>query len=124
MDEFGKKIKSLRARSGLSLRQLCKEHGLDASNWSKLERGRLSPPKGERLDGYGKFLGLEPGSTEWNEFQDLAATAAGRIPEELRDSKLAAKLPVLFRTLIDADNQGGGDSEALLEELIRKIRDA
>ncbi len=37
---------------------------------------------------------------------------------------LISKLPVLFRTLRESQNDGGDDSEELLEELKRKVREA
>ena len=44
---FGKFIKERRIEKGLTLREFCKLIEVDASNWSKIERGLLSPPKSE-----------------------------------------------------------------------------
>ena len=39
------------------------------------------------------------------------------------ESEIAAKLPVLFRTLREAENHGG-DTEELLRSLKRKLRES
>lgn len=124
MSKFGEFFKSRRAALGLSLRAFCAKHRIDASNVSKLERGRLPPPQGQKLREYAGYLELREGTNEWYEFFDFAAADAGIVPEDLRDEALAAKLPVLFRTLRDSAKDGGRDTDALLEELKQKIKDA
>ena len=124
MNQFGAYAKDLRAALGLSLRAFCDKNGLDPSNWSKLERGRLPPPQGERLHEYAHLLGLAEGSDAWYRLCDLAAAEAGRVPEDLRDEALAAKLPVLFRTLRESAKDGGRDTEELLDEIKNKIKGA
>ena len=124
MSEFGRFVKARRAELGLSLRAFCHKWGIDPSNWSKLERGRLPPPQEARLAEYAEFLGLGRGTDAWYEFFDLAAAEAGRIPEDLQEADLVSKLPVLFRTLRESKNDAGDDSEELLEELKRKVREA
>jgi len=98
---FGKFIKELRARQRLGLREFCLEHGHDPSNWSKIEREVLAPPRDENtLRTWAKQLGLKPGSEDWLKFFDYAAVDAGRIPDYvLKDEKLVAQLPAFFRTL-------------------------
>ena len=44
---FGEFIKKRRIDKGLGLREFCKQIEMDASNWSKVERGVLSPPQDE-----------------------------------------------------------------------------
>ena len=44
---FGKTLKKLRAEKELSIREICKKVNYDPSNWSKIERGKLSPPSNE-----------------------------------------------------------------------------
>jgi len=121
---FGDYVKHRRAELNLSLRAFCARHEVDPSNWSKMERGRLPPPQGETLERYARFLGLKKGTDEWYRLFDMAAAEAGRIPDDLREAELASKLPVLFRTLRDSAKGGGEDTDALLDELKRKIRDA
>lgn len=121
---FGEYVKRRRAALKLSLRAFCARHDVDPSNWSKMERGRLPPPQGETLERYAGILGFKKGTSEWYEFFDLAAAEAGRIPEDLRNAQIASKLPVLFRTLRDSAKDGGEDTDSLLDELKRKIKDA
>ena len=98
---FGTFIKELRARHRLGLREFCLEHSHDPSNWSKIEREVLQPPRDEEtLRTWAKQLGLKPGSDDWLRFFEFAAVDAGRIPDHiLRDTELAAHLPAFFRTL-------------------------
>jgi len=98
---FGRFIKELRARRRLGLREFCLEHGHDPSNWSKIEREVMSPPRDdETLRTWAKQLGLKPDTDDWHKFVSYAAVDAGRIPDHLlKDEELAAHLPVFFRTL-------------------------
>ena len=98
---FGTFIKELRARQRLGLREFCLQHGHDPSNWSKIEREVLQPPRDEgTLRTWAKQLGLKPNSDDWLKFFEYAAVDAGRIPDQiLEDEKLAAHLPAFFRTL-------------------------
>lgn len=118
---FGQKFRQMRLRLGLSLREFCLKHGLDASNMSKLERGRLAPPKKRKiLEHYAECLGLEPGTDDWYEFFDLAATEAGRIPEDiLGDEELLKKVPVLLRAA-----RGQEVSKADMQQLLDDLRKA
>ena len=124
MGRFGEFFKAQRMKLGLTLRAFCEKHGLDPSNMSKIERGLLPPPQGEKLYEYAKHLGLKSGTNDWYEFCDLAATGAGRIPADLQEEAMAGKLPLFFRTLRESAKDGGRDTEELLKELIEKIRDA
>ena len=116
---FGEFFKERRIALGKTLRQFCHENGLDPGNISRLERSLLPPPQSrEVLESYAKHLKLKKGSDDWYEFFDLAATGAGRIPQEiLEDEELMEKLPILFRTL-----RGQKVPDAQLDELVRKIR--
>ncbi|KKL59672.1 hypothetical protein LCGC14_2212980 [marine sediment metagenome] len=83
----------------MSLRKFCLDNSLEPGNTSKLERGLLPPPKGERLRVYALALSLVEGTDDWQEFCDLAAAAKGEFPEDLRDQELVLQLPALFRTM-------------------------
>ena len=98
---FGEYFKKKRLEIGKTLRQFCLENGLDPGNISKIERGILPPPQSrEKLSHYAKCLGVIEGGDEWLEFFDIARTDAGRIPEDLlADKNIAAKLPLVFRTI-------------------------
>ena len=116
---FGTFVKELRARQRLGLREFCLEHGHDPSNWSKIEREVLPPPRDEQtLREWAKQLGLKQGSDDWLKFFDYAAVGAGRIPERiLEDKELTAHLPVFFRTL-----SGQKPSREELEKLLEIIK--
>jgi len=98
---FGKYLKELRIRKGVTLREHCQATGLDPGNYSRLERGRYLPPqKHEILERYAAALDIKEGSEEWMEFFDLAAASRGELPKDLLDdAELVEKLPVLFRAL-------------------------
>lgn len=120
MEGFGELFKQKRIALGKTLRQFCQEHQLDPGNISKIERGRLAPPGSEgKLKEYAKYLKITIGGKEWQKFKDLAAIGAGKIPEDMRDKELLAKLPVFFRALRDKKF-----SKKDLMELIKKIRES
>jgi len=100
-NEFGAFLKGRRAALRLSLRGFAQRAGLDPGNASRLERGRAAPPESaEVLDRIVAALELRKGSRDHHRLLDLAAAARGRIPEDLlSDDAVAARLPVLFRTL-------------------------
>jgi len=118
---FGKLLKALRQRTGKTMREFCLEHGFDAGNYSRLERGHFPPPqRQDLLERYALALGLVRGSDGWLEFFDTAAMTRGELPRELlSDDALLSKLPVLFRTL-----RGSRLSPEKLDDLIEKIRKA
>lgn len=118
---FGTFIKELRARQRFGLREFCLEHGHDPSNWSKIEREVLSPPRDEEtLRTWAKQLGLKPNTDDWLKFFDYAAVDAGRIPDYvMKDEELLEKLPIFFRTL-----SGQKPSREDLEKLLEIIRSA
>lgn len=117
---FGKFVKDLRARQRLGLREFCLENGYDPSNWSKIEREVLLPPRDEdTLRTWAKQLGLKQGTVDWCKFFDYAAVDGGRIPDYvLKDEELVEKLPAIFRTL-----SGNKPSSEELENLIKLLRE-
>jgi transcriptional regulator with XRE-family HTH domain len=117
---FGKFIKERRIEKGITLREFCKLVGTDASNWSKIERGQLSPPKGDRkLKKIAEILGISIGSDLWIAMKDKAALDKGNIPSDIRsDKKLIGCLPMFFRT-IRSEKPSAEDLDKLIE-MIRK----
>jgi transcriptional regulator with XRE-family HTH domain len=105
LEEFGRFFKEMRVKEGETLRSFCQRNSLDAGNISKLERGLIAPSKTrEKLDEYAQYLKIEKGSDDWFKFYDLASACSGMIPPDILDDKqLAAKLPLLFRTLRGQD---------------------
>jgi transcriptional regulator with XRE-family HTH domain len=118
---FGEFFKEKRIGLKKTLRQFCAENKLDPGNISKLERGLMQPPQGsDKLEEYAHYLHIKKGTDDWYKFFDLAHIEAGRIPQELlNDAKVAASLPILFRTL-----RGKKISEKKLDELVQMIRKA
>ena len=97
MPAFNETIKQYRINKRLTLRDFCSQVGLDASNWSKVERGINLPPGDiETLERVANFLGLS--KDEKTDLFDLAATARKEIPVDLTDNKILLEaLPVFFR---------------------------
>jgi len=115
---FGEFFKERRIALAKTLREFCAEHGFDAGNTSKLERGLLAPPQaGDKLEAYAKALKLSKGTAEWRKFFDLAAAGAGVIPEDLKDESVLKRLPLVFRTL-----RATKLSEKQLDKLIERLR--
>ena len=111
---FGNYFKQRRISLGLTLREFCRLYELDPGNISKLERGLSKPPQTkEYLAKYAAMLQIEEGSEEWREFSDLAATSAGKLPEDvISNEEIMNALPVLFRT---------ARKESLTEEALMKL---
>ena len=84
-----------------TVRQFAKQSGFDIAYISRLENGVTMPPKdSEKLTKLGLSLGMAPGTSEWQEFTDLAAVAKNELPEDLQhDDRIAAVLPAFYRTL-------------------------
>ncbi|OGD78994.1 MAG: hypothetical protein A2Y64_04105 [Candidatus Coatesbacteria bacterium RBG_13_66_14] len=115
---FGDFVKAQRLALNLSLRRFCQKLELDPSNWSKVERGILPPPKDEVfLERLAVELGIEVGSPKWRELSDLAHVDRGEIPEYvMQDEELVKLLPVFFQT-IDNIKPTRQDIIQLLESL-------
>lgn len=117
MLDFGAYIKQIRLQKRVTLREFCRITGIDPSNWSKIERGILLPPKSKKtLEEIAKVLKIEKESEEWYTLMDLAAI--GYIPKELlADQSIVEKLPVFFRTL-----RGQKPTREELENLINMVQ--
>jgi len=115
---FGNFVKESRLKKGFTLRDFCRAMKFDASNWSKVERGVLMPPKSSRvLRKIAETLGLKENSDDWHSLFDLAAISF--IPSGLvEDREVIQKLPVFFRTV-----RGKRPSLRDMKELIKKVRE-
>lgn len=116
---FGRFFKEKRIALGLTLRQFCEKHNLDAGNMSKIERGILPPPKDKILKRYANLLKLKEGTDDWYLFFDLAAAEAGKLPKDLMEKDVLARMPVLFRTI-----RGRKISKNKLDKLIKLIKES
>jgi transcriptional regulator with XRE-family HTH domain len=114
---FSNTVKSLRLEKRLTLRDFCEQAGLNASNWSKVERG-VNPPPGdvETLERLADFFGLT-GAKKLS-FMDEAALQRREIPADVADNLVLQRaLPAFFRAA-----RGHELSEAELKNLANDIR--
>ena len=74
---------------------------MDPGNLSKMERGRLDPPKDhEILNRFCSALGYQPEDLQAVELRDLAAIQAGRFPADLMsDPDFLRQAPAILRAL-------------------------
>lgn len=115
---FGELLKDRRIAKGITLRQCSEELRVDASNWSKLERGINSAPKDAAvLEAWAKFFGLE--GEQKQHFVDVAALSRKEIPSDLAaDDKVLEALPMFFRAARNAE-MDGEKLRAFVEEVRR-----
>ena len=119
LQKFGGTLKDLRIKRGLSLRDICKLTNYDPSNWSKIERGKMSPPSEESiLRKWAKVLGLKT-KKEIQNFIDRAIIAQGIIPEYILSRNAVECLPAFFRTL-----RNRKPTKEEIDRLIELIRNA
>ncbi len=116
---FGQFVKEDRLAKGLGLREFCRKLGIDASNWSKVERGTLAPPQDEKkLEKIANILGIEPNTDKWKALHDQANIDAGIIPKDLlSDKEVLNSLPMFFRTI-----RSEKPTPEELDKLIKKIQ--
>jgi len=117
---FGEIIKQKRLQKGLTLREFCKQLDEDASNWSKIERGKLAPPQDkDKLSKIAGLLGIKKESEEWKNIIDFASLDAGKIPEYIKnDKEVMQALPVFLRTIGSVK-----PTRDELEELIKILKE-
>lgn len=120
LQKFGRNLKNLRIKKKLSLRGICKITNYDPSNWSKIERGKLSPPSDEFiLEKWAKILGLKT-KNDIHNFIDEAIIAQGIIPDDILSKNNAVEyLPAFFRTL-----RNRKPTKEEIDRLINLIRSA
>jgi transcriptional regulator with XRE-family HTH domain len=121
LEKFGKILKELRIKKELSLREVCKLADYDPSNWSKIERGKISPPSEEKiLRRWAAILGLSRNVEKLQEFIYKAKIAQGIIPQDILSNKNVVKyLPAFFRTL-----RNKKPTKDEIDQLIELIRNA
>ncbi len=117
---FGEFIKERRISRDISLRKFCQLLEMDASNWSKVERGMLSPPQDEeKLRRISEILGISEGSDEWQEMKDFSRLGAQMLPDDIAmDKRIVNSLPLFFRT-VRSDKPTAEELDKLIE-LIKK----
>ena len=97
---FGEFFRQRRIALGFTLRSFCKTYQLDPGNVSRLERNIISPSVDEeKLSAYATALKIPRESSEWVTFFDLAHTAKGKIPTDIKnDPQILSMLPAFYRT--------------------------
>ena len=109
---FGLFIKNLRTKQRIGLREFCSRHGHDPSNWSKIEREALPPPRSDAtLRRWARQLGLKPDTEDWDAFFNCAALDSGRIAKHIingsENNELVMRMPAF------SQNSGPGDTRPL-----------
>ncbi len=96
---FGDYIKGKRIDLEMTLREFCRQLNEDPSNWSKVERGLIPPPKDEiKLKKIAEILQLQ--EKDYTYLKDSAMIDSGIIPDYIMsDKNLLDSLPVFFRTM-------------------------
>lgn len=119
MRKFGEFVKEIRALKKISLRRFCDELEYDPSNWSKIERGLLPPPKSrDFIEKIALVLDLNFNSDEYYFLFDAAAAA--HIPIGLiSNEEIIEKLPIFFRA-----SRGDNPNEIELRNLIALIKNS
>lgn len=99
LKKFGSLLGKLRTENNLSIREACKLVSYDPSNWSKIERGLISPPSKEKtLKLWAKVLKIK--GEEIQKFMDDASIAQGIIPDDiLNKTEMLELMPAFFRTV-------------------------
>lgn len=118
---FGELVRERRTQLRLSLRAFAEKAGMDPGNASRIERGQAAPPEAaDVLDRIATALQFKKKTREYERMFDVAAIAKGRVPQDLlSDEDVAARLPILFRTL-----RGKPLTKEQFEKLIDSIRKA
>ncbi|MBI2620873.1 helix-turn-helix transcriptional regulator [candidate division WWE3 bacterium] len=99
---FGEYLKSKRMETNLTLRQFCRNKGLDPAYISRLENGIIAPPSKESLlKTLAKALNFSENTPEWVEFFDLASAGNGVLPADIKQEfpEVLAYLPAFLRSV-------------------------
>ncbi len=117
---FGEFFRQKRVSLGFTLRSFCERYDYDPGNISRLERDILSPSVDQqKLEGYATALKIERDSEDWTTFFDLAHTAKGKIPDDIRnDPKVLSILPAFYRTA-----RGEKLDKKKIDQLIKLLND-
>lgn len=99
LKKFGSLLNEFRTENNLSIREICKLVSYDPSNWSKIERGLISPPSDDKtLKLWTKALKVKGDGVQ--KFMDDARIAQGIIPDDiLNKAEMLELMPAFFRTV-------------------------
>ena len=112
MTSFGEKIRTLRADSGISLREFCVKMGVDPGNWSRIERDLANPPTDQ------KFFNKLQKILKFSEKTKIELVAQAKTtvitPKEFKESGLMEHLPVMLRKA-NGDELKADEIESLIK---------
>jgi transcriptional regulator with XRE-family HTH domain len=119
---FGEFLRAQRLKAGLGLRAFAEAAGLQPSNLSNIEHGRIPPPQDrEILNRIADLLNLVEESADRATLFDLAVRGRDRLPADV--AAFAARtpgIPVLLRTI---ENRGLSQTElARLTKYVNRLR--
>lgn len=114
---FGELLKDIRIKKRLTLRQCSANLGVDASNWSKIERGVNPAPKDIGvLQAWATFFHLE--ASDRQSFFDAAALSRRELPQDIAsDARLLQALPAFFRAV-----RGNEMDQATTDQFVQDLR--
>ncbi len=114
---FGQILKDARINRRLTLRQCSAKLGIDASNWSKIERGINPAPKDIGvLEQWAEFFNLDPDTRQC--FFDAAALSRRELPRDLASNgPFLQALPAFFRTV-----RGSEMPRDAMDQFVRDLR--
>lgn len=88
--------------TNLTLRQFCKNKGLDPAYISRLENDIISAPSKESLlRTLAKAIEIKENTPEWVEFFDLASASKGEMPKDIKQEfpEVLTYLPAFLRSV-------------------------
>lgn len=102
---FGRFLRESRLTAGYGLRAFAIAIGMQPSNLSNMEHGRIAPPQElQKLEQMAEVLGFSKGSKQWQRLSDLAVQhKPTAIPPDV--ATFAARksgIPTLLRTIENA----------------------
>ncbi len=119
-ETFGEFLRAQRLRAGFGLRAFAEAAGLQPSNLSNMEHGRIPPPQDRAtLEGLAELLGLT--GDERARLFDLAVEGRDRLPADVAAFAAGTPgIPVLLRTI---ENRGLKRAELeKLTEYVNRLR--
>lgn len=114
---FGQLLKEMRIDRQTTLRQCSAALGVDASNWSKLERNINPAPKDATvLNRWADFFLLQ--GPKRQTFFDLAALSRHELPSDIASNEnILQALPAFFNVA-----RGSAQDQTMLDQLIADLR--
>tara|TARA_R110002096_G_scaffold173781_5_gene348552 strand:- start:197617 stop:197991 length:375 start_codon:yes stop_codon:yes gene_type:complete len=114
-NSVGPQLKAMRIQHRITLTAFAAQIGVDAGNYSRMERGVFAPPGREKLLEILEQLKTDSDTSE--SILDQAEIERGRLPTDLQDDEVLMKeLPLLFRAI----RRGNRETIDAFIEAVRK----